>query len=70
MTSSEGLQNFRSSLWQALFWKFSMQVKVILKFERLSAGLVNLEKKFYWKSHSKKSINYQIKFTFKISFST
>ena len=47
-----------------------MQVKVILKFEGPPTGLTNLEETFYWKSASKKSINYQIKFTQKISFST
>ena len=35
---------------EVFLWTFSMQVKVISKFEAVSKGLTNLEKTKYWKS--------------------
>ena len=73
MRSSERLRGSRSSHWQVFFWKFSMQVKLTLKFEGVSKGLTNLEIIFILEIclfASKKYINYQIKFTLKVSFFT
>ena len=73
MRSSERLRESRSSHWQVFFWKFSMQVKLTLKFEGVSKGLTNLEIIFILEIclfASKKYINYQIKFTLKVSFFT
>ena len=39
-----------------------MHVKAILQFEQVSTGLKIWKQFLYWKSASKKSIKYQIKF--------
>ena len=67
--SSNCLQKSRSSLWETCFWKFSMHLKVILKFEGVSTGLTNLEITFFmFETVTKKNINFQIEFFLKISF--
>ena len=66
----EAMNSFKTSEAASDTHSFRNSLEVILKFESFSTGLTNLEKKNYWESASKKSINHQIKFTLKISFST